>query len=353
MYNFSVTINGITFDQDDFKGLAYLDGFPDSLQALGDEAIANSPSLPTTSTTSMNVDTVTTTTLTVTGPNKFQIGSFVWIYNTYSRAVAAVVTAKTTTTLSIQKIFVRGSGSASSWTIVQSRAKLTSAAYATLLHGGYGGRTHETSGLMDFRPSRGILLDSSQFGEYTPNIIYSSAWGGQLWPGGWLGKGDNTTNASTYWGPRWRPTFDGYMYTAEFVPFPIGLVHRASIAPTLALNLYGTVVLEANTFESNGLADGSFCGLIANNETGLLVYPDKVVVSCQGIYQEWVRPDSSRIIFIYSPHTKETEVWSGTTLLGVVNNVILTGRLGSTLKGSGDINQDTWFYFSYAQQIIR
>ena len=116
-YTFSAVINGITFDQDDFLGMAYLQGIPDSLEAMGDQVLANGA---VTSSTSFTPGISGNVSLTLDSAGiTFLPGSTVMVFGTTSLYQLGTVVSwdPDTKELVVQKQYRQGASSGSSWLI--------------------------------------------------------------------------------------------------------------------------------------------------------------------------------------------------------------------------------------------
>lgn len=116
-YTFSAVINGITFDQDDFLGMAYLQGVPDSLEAMGDQVLANGA---VTSSTSFTPGTSGNVSLTLDSAGlTFLPGSTVMVFGTTSLYQLGTVVSwdPDTKVLVVQKQYARGASPGSSWLV--------------------------------------------------------------------------------------------------------------------------------------------------------------------------------------------------------------------------------------------
>lgn len=116
-YTFSAVINGITFDQDDFLGMAYLQGIPDSLEAMGDQVLANGA---VTSSTSFTPGTSGNVSLTLDSAGiTFLPGSTVMVFGTTSLYQLGTVVSwdPDTKVLVVQKQYAQGASPGSSWLV--------------------------------------------------------------------------------------------------------------------------------------------------------------------------------------------------------------------------------------------
>jgi hypothetical protein len=116
-YTFSAVINGITFDQDDFLGMAYLQGIPDSLEAMGDQVLANGT---VTSSTSFTPGTSGNVSLTLDSASiTFLPGSTVMVFGSVSSYQMGTVVSwdPVTKVLVVQKQYAQGASPGSSWLI--------------------------------------------------------------------------------------------------------------------------------------------------------------------------------------------------------------------------------------------
>jgi hypothetical protein len=139
--SYPVTLNGRTYTIADFEGLNYVDGFPDALEDFVTHA-ANT--YQATSTTSTTIATGTKT-FTVAASKPYAAGTPLRISdaaNPSDNFIDAIVTSYSGTTLTVDSVRTKGSGTISSWNInIGGVNAFTLPALVTIAEGGTGATT--------------------------------------------------------------------------------------------------------------------------------------------------------------------------------------------------------------------
>lgn len=356
MFNFSVTLNGITFTQADFEGLAYLDGIPDSLEAMADELQTQTGVPWPTSNTSFNPSfsppffPTVVLNLTNTPRIELSVGDFVWIAASYTNAMGAVVIAVGPTSVTVQGVHPSASPStASSWTVIKSRARLRP--YAMLMLGGglQGSRVASRSGLLIGPPSNTLTISTSTIAAEIRETDAVSDKIARL-GGGWEIQFAIPWSTWTYAFHDMKPSMFGGFHIEDTLS-AVTVRNRTRLTPFK----YGAAVFELHT-EANWPADRNTvrCGLLSGSE-GVWVENTRIGIKLGGLTRTITKPSQSTPVrFVYSPHTKSLEIWSG-GLLDVVTipdtEVPLECRVESSARSSS--SHSDYSHIHFTQQVWR
>jgi hypothetical protein len=354
MFNFSVPINGIVFTQDDFDGLQYLDGIPDSLEAMADE-LSSEGSLPwPVSSTSFDPQFHAITTLTISNnpARPLTVGDFVIVNKSVANYMGAVVTAVSPTTVTVEWVHTSEYPSAGSgpWTIIKTRARLRDKAMRVVGWGGLGSHAVSNSALLKSSRSRTIevssgYLDLRAATEQLNNVTFLA--------GGWSLYSD-VVYPYTYTHSHITPTVCGGVRLSANHNYPASLEYGSRLG-SLAPFAYGACVFElvCTALGGDENPDGAFCGLI-NGVEQVKATPTSVVVSLQSVKATYTKPDPDLpVVVVFSPHTKVLEVWQGNTKLGsvVVPNTAI--RLTPVIAYPPGQLPKMYARFNYSQQVWR
>lgn len=356
MFNFSVVINGITFTQDDFEGLEYLNGIPDSLEAMADELQAQAGIPWPTSNTSFNPSFsppfFPTIVLNLTNSPRIElgVGDFVWVVNSYTNALGAVVTAVGPTSITVQGVHPSSSpNTAANWTVIKTRARLRPYAMPMLGGGLRGAALASRSGLLVGPPSNTLTISTSAIAS---EIRESDAVSDKIarLGGGWEIEFGTALDG---WGPAYhdmKPSMFGGFHI-ESTLSAVTVRNRTRLAPFK----YGAAVFELHT-EANGPADRNNvrCGLLSGSE-GVWVENTRIGIKLGGLTRTIDKPSrSTPVRFVYSPHTKSLEIWSG-SLLDVVTvpdtGIQLECRVESSARS--DLLHSDYSHIHFTQQVWR
>lgn len=345
MFNFSVVINGVTFTQDDFEGLEYLDGIPDTLEAMADETLTTS-SLPwPTSNTSFDPSftppfTITQILSITNAPHyPIEVGDLVLVTSGYQNYMGAVVTATAPNSITVEGIHSSVmSAPSSSWTIIRTRAHCRPVAMRLLGHGELGSNVLSRSGLLAGPSNTHIRMSSTDICTLMDHTA----------PGTYpLGKGWKVTTTSNIGQPfdyQCRATATGGL---SVTPEARGVwsFHNSGV---LTPFLYGAMVSEIYAEGAEGTS-----GLV-NPTGGVWTTPTHVFVHLPGVSQSWVKLHPYKTVrLVYSPHLQELEIWNGGDLIDSVNIPDPSVRLTCKMESKPLHDRMTYVSLHYSQQTWR
>lgn len=359
MYNFNVTINGITFTQADFEGLEYLNGLPDSLEALADEVITQASTPWPVSNTYLDPQFHAVTTLNITNSpfRKLSVGDFVIVNSTSStNYMGAVVTATTPTSVTVEWVHASEDPVASSgpWTIIKTRARLREIGLRVLGWGGIGSSLASNSALLKGPSSRILEVTSGYLSMVLPGGSTNTTTG-QFLPGGW------NLYSPTEYPYNWsslhiKPTVCGGVHMGGYPPMaPATLVYGNKLAG-LTPFAYGACVVEFTCSTAlTPVPMAAYSGLM-NFSTNRYIRSSltDIEVNLPGRTASYIKSTPELPVFlVFSPHTKTLEIWHDSVKLDTIPIEDLAMKFNPYMYYMPGPLASMYGRFNYAQQMWR